>query len=456
MFSLHSWWASPRSNQTFLLFLCLLFVSQYLLFENGKIKTATNYRIKSGSLLANGLTVAQRLKGTNSNTGPLPQAEDDPGAAYVLGTIWAVAYPDIHKEVSIPEIYFFIISLPYLLFQILMNFSLSHLIGKGAGAFFVLLIACSRLGPFLAFSGDVYYFPMLSLAIALTWLTWILRNPRHWAAAGLFAGTAWFISGQFRSYGVIVLAPAISAFILAKFLFPHTPGRARASAIFAILTFLALQHLYARQQAHPVWRPIHAGLFEFGGWASQTKKEASPNFVNLEEIPPESAPINGWNDAIEDAMIKRAFPKYRESGISEYRPEYEQLFRADILRLAHKYPTAFFKIFLKRGWRLLSVNPWPKMKDDSLILPAEPWESLIRSAFIFSVLIALGGGIWRQPKFWFFGSLLAFGAPSLLVHSGYLTYNVPLTSALVLFWLYCLLFLRRKSYNLGSPCAFRS
>jgi hypothetical protein len=426
----------------FALFLALLFLAQYAAFERGWFQPATNYRVRTGSLMRNAVIAAGHWKGLVRD--PLVRTPDDLGSAYLLAGLLYVGNSKEEferKEWHVPpESFFFLMSLPYLFTLLLSFFALDALVSRGFAVVFTLLLAFSRLGGFLAFSGDVYQFSLLAMFIPLAWAAALRRAPGRWALWATLAALALFVCELFRTTGPTVLAPALAAAVLAPRLRLPT---ARPSAALLGLLVLALPRALPPSAKHPFWHALHVGLFEFGGCNSRQTGKAFPYFVRTRRIPPNCFVVSGWSDEIQDDMLRHLDPTYR--GQDDYKESYESFFRDEVLFLVKYEPVGLASLAGRRAWNLLVANPWPTMDDDSRIHFREPRDTILRVVLALLVGAALFFGAWHRAELGLFASLLAFAAPALLVHSGYLIYNAPATTALLLLGLWSARFVLYRS-----------
>lgn len=421
---------APSFPRTFTLLLTALFLAQYLLYARGALVPCVNYRIQTGQLMQNAHAMATAWAGGASDYS-LAQSQDDLGAYYLLAALYSarVAGPP-----TVPESYFFLMSLPYLLTLWLLFYALSRLVSRGFATGFTLLFALSSLGRAFAFAGDVYAFPTLALAASLAWAARLRESTRRWWAASLAIAAALFACALFRSMGPFPLATLTLALVFPRTVRVDSPRTVRLAAALGIAAYGILCAVGAPPRQHAVWRSVHAGLFENGGWLDPATKIATPAFAPPPNVPG-PLPFDGWSDEIEETMTHRLDPAYR--GMGDYRPAHEAYFRDEVLAWARRYPLAIARLGLRRAWNLLRVNPWPETEPSSKILPREPIDTGSRLLLLLVIAGALAAGVARKPEFWIFASLLAYGAPPLLVHSGYLMYNAPAVVALLLLGAYC-------------------
>ena len=122
----------------------------------------------------------------------------------------------------------------------------------------------------------------------------------------------------------------------------------------------------------------------------------------------------------------------------EYKAEYGIFFKREVLELLSKYPLGFTKLLCHRAWRLLVVNPWQQMIADSRLVFQEPLDSFVRFLILLPILLALYLGLSKKSYFLLLCCFLPVVLPSLLVHSGYIKYNLPYHFVILSIWLLAL------------------
>ena len=164
------------------------------------------------------------------------------------------------------------------------------------------------------------------------------------------------------------------------------------------------------------WHALHCGLAEFGGY-EDSRGEIYPYFVPRDALPPDARPVDCWSDQREVRFVQSVDPAIRE-----WTPEYERVMRDDFFRIVRQNPAGTAGLIGRRLWRLMALNPWARHTADSELLPC--WTDDLARA-IWGVL-CVGGLICGLPRRTLLVAcgLLPLALPPLLVHSGYIMYNL--------------------------------
>ncbi|MCB9854464.1 MAG: hypothetical protein H6818_02170 [Phycisphaerales bacterium] len=307
--------------------------------------------------------------------------------------------------------------------------ALLHLTTPFVAAAIAALILISPNWRFIAYSDDVYVFPMYALAAALAAIAAL--GARRRVAWPTLIGCAAVIgvSCIFRNVSVLCLA---GLFVVAAF--PSTfftnelrrriRIRAFATIILAIVSGAAPGFL-VKSTGHVFWHPMHCGLAEFGGH-EDAQARLIPWFVPAKDLPDDVTPINDWSDERSYRRARAAIP-----GVIPCSAEYDALMRDDYIDVWRRYPIGMLRTYAHRLANVLTLNPWQSHTTDSRII-ASPFD-----AVAFALLIGLAVIAWRSrlpARNWMLTMAFApmLVAP-LIAHSGYIMYNAPARLPLYIF-----------------------
>ncbi len=176
--------------------------------------------------------------------------------------------------------------------------------------------------------------------------------------------------------------------------------------------------------------------------------QAYPEWMREAIISPNCIYFSDWSDGIQALLLRKAYPDFTLYG--EYKAEYGEFFKREVLGLLSKYPLGFTKLLCHRVWRLLVVNPWQQMIADSRLKFQEPLDSFVRILILFPILLALYLGLNKKKFFLLLCCFLPVVLPSLLVHSGYIKYNLPFHFVILSIWLFSLFHLNELRLDRSS------
>lgn len=361
----------------------------------------------------------------------LPSAEprlppgDDIGPTVLMAATASIAYSRRDLETldampHIPRLYFVMLVVLNAACMAALYAAARALWGRGAA---FALIAIFTLGSnirFLAFSGDVYMFPWYAGVFVLLSFALLGSRSRGALAAACACSIGVILCTVFRNGSMYVgwgfLLAIVFPTALARNVGPEVVRTRAAVCLVMFLAGAAALRLVV-PQSHVVWHSIHTGLMEYGGHVDAAGR-IYPYFVPESDIPQNSTVATRWSDNYAKDLVSRTRPN-----VPVYSQEYEDIVRADAMRVISAYPSGVASLVARRLWRFFIVNPWQPTSPVSQLI--DRWyDTPLRILWIAVVCIGLMrglGGCVLVPL----AALLPLAVPPLLVHSGYLMYNFP-------------------------------
>lgn len=349
---------------------------------------------------------------------------DDTGSVFLLSLLIQRTFSAEELRTNVPEeaprSYYVVLLLCNAAAFTILYPAVRSLMNRGIAFALGTIYLWSPASRFVWFAGDVYFFPIYAAILMLAAAALIRHDGRLPAVLfGLclvgIAGCNFFRQGS----ALVVFGLLLILFWPGLFVDASATRRVRVRAGLAILAVALLTTIPARligRTNHILWHPLHCGLAEFGGHVDANGK-LYPYFVPPGDTPSTATAIDAWSDQIQFAMARQEKPDIQ---LESY--EYEALIREDFLRLARSYPLGMAHLVARRAWRVINLNPWVVHRPDSAI-EERAVDDLWRAGWLILVLAGAWAGYSRRVLL-----LGLAGAPLLLpvllVHSGYVMYNM--------------------------------
>lgn len=286
----------------------------------------------------------------------------------------------------------------------------------------------------IAYSSDVYTFPMIALAATLMGVALFNAKSRV-AWPGLIAcAVAVALASLFRNVSILCIC-----LMLAFAIFPQTFYRTdarqiirrRALAFFLLALVLAkIPGVFLNSSGHVFWHPLHCGLAEFGGH-EDAQARLYPWFVPAADLPTDAVAIDDWTD---DRSFRRA--RHVIPNIKTCSAEYDAIMREDYFDVWRRYPAGMLQTYAMRLANVVTPNPMHAYTTASRIVPT----SADRFLLIGSLALIIAAWRLRVPtRAWIFAIALSpMLIPPIIAHSGYIMYNAPARLPLYIFALWTL------------------
>lgn len=356
---------------------------------------------------------------------------DDPGIRYLIAVSMLIFYPkeDLTSGVlyKVPFIYEVFHKVMFILVFILLFYVLKNIFNKYVAwiVLFIFLIS-SNIGT-IAHYGDIYMFPFYAGVFALAIGSELIFKPRtRWHLIILYS-FAMVLCNFFRSsslfplFLVVLIGGFAAKLPINKSIFKIRFGAAMI-IVFATVLMSVVRGLVP-MSSHSLWHPLHAGLFEFGAHVDR-QGNVYLKKVSSSEMPQEVKFFPKWSDYTQFDIVK-----LRNPNIKEYGGEHEKILKEEFIKVFKTQPLSFMGLVLKRIFRIANINPW---------LPIDPFAEvqkhiinpIVSSIVLFLILSLFFTNISLKTWVIFWG-LMPLAIPPVLVHSGYVTYNIgsqlPLT-----------------------------
>ncbi len=281
----------------------------------------------------------------------------------------------------------------------------------------------------IAYSSDVYTFPMFALAATLMGVALLNAKPRV-AWPGLIAcALAVAASALFRNVSILCIGLALAVALVPGVLCRDAARakiRRRALAFFALALLLSkVPGLLLNSSGHVFWHPLHCGLAEFGGH-EDAQARLYPWFVPAADLPANAIPIDDWTDDRSFRRARQIIPDVKTCSA-----EYDAIMRDDYVDLWRKYPTGLLQTYGIRLANVFTLNPMHAHTTASRIVPSTT-DRVLLIGWIATMLAAV---LLRAPnRTWFLlVALSPMLIPPIIAHSGYIMYNAPARLPLYIF-----------------------
>ncbi len=383
-------------------------------------KRNENYRIKhmlpAGWRIARGVGVMRTVREARLG--------DDPGMALLLGLVLratpARGAPDAAQPEEPLRLYEVLLAVVDAGFLLLLYAALAVLLSRPHAFGLCMIYLLGGNVRFVAFSGDVYMFTVYAATLLLAAMALVGRPGRLAAALLVPCVVGITVCNLFRSGSALVAFGFLLLLIWPIGLVQASVvrrARLRAGAcLLGTILAVGLSHRVFGGTRHVVWHSLHCGLMEFGGFQDRNHR-LYPAFVPPGEVPPDARPIEQWSDHLEFQLARQIDP-----AVVPCTPQYEAIVRADLVRLCADHPAGVVRLLARRLWRWSCLNPWQKHDAGSLI--RDHWTDTVWR--LFWAVVWIGGlsvGLPRRAVFLCL-AIAPMALPPLLVHSGYLMYNV--------------------------------
>lgn len=418
--------AAIRRDRLLLILLAAVFIAHLFPPENRNENNRAKYVLASAWELARGVDIANVVAAPD-------RGGDDLGTRLLLAGILratgAAEDPAARAPERTPLLYYVLLWVVDAVLLVVLYLALRALLNRAVAFLLCLIYLVGANMRFIAFSGDVYVFPVYAAILLLAALALVRRRGARVSALLCVCVIGVGLCNAFRNGSVLVAFGFVLCLLWPTGLVKREEARsvrlkATACLLGAVLV-AALPRLTLGRSNHVFWHSFHCGLVEFGGH-EDGRFNVYPFFVPAADLPKDARPITRWNDQRQARLAGRIEP-----GVGHYTTEYESILREDALRIAATYPWGMVKLIARRLWRLTCLNPWQQHTVDSLILR----HSSDTAWRLFWLGVCVGGiwaGISRRTVFLCL-ALLPLLLPPLLVHSGYIMYNMPAQFPLYLF-----------------------
>ncbi|MES2527612.1 MAG: hypothetical protein V4598_11020 [Bdellovibrionota bacterium] len=294
------------------------------------------------------------------------------------------------------------------------------------GVFFIFPVT---LAVFTGF--DVYLFPVYAMSFCLVIVSDTERTKiPHFKIAALSALIGFCELMRSGSGHFLILS--LILFFFTSSIGKMVKGKVIAIAFLPYIVIKSVPFIFFQRSGHTFWHAVHAGLFEFGGCVGQ-KGEAYPFFIfPQEDLRGKSLALckNGWDDMTQNLVVRLA-------GVKEvYTPEYDQVLKVQTLDLISNHFLSFVSLIVERLIRIFSFFPYyPFGKPGTINMEFGP----LTLVWGITCLTLTGFALYKNKHSRVFqllaGFLLLSLAPPLLVHSGYVIYNIPVVFVITLIWI---------------------
>ncbi|MDH4469101.1 MAG: hypothetical protein QE271_13665 [Bacteriovoracaceae bacterium] len=290
----------------------------------------------------------------------------------------------------------------------------------------------------LAYSNDVYLFPVYGISAALIWFSPTIFSKKYIYALGIYCGILeWFRvgSGKYFLVGALIYILFYNNKILSR-------RREMLNYFFIIiLSWLVslLPKVILSNAGHSLWHAIHAGMFEEGG-VEISGHRFVPNFL-IDEFKNEEVRqrFGSWSDQNQFAVVLRTNPKAALGSV-----EYDHILKNDYLNLVKAYPRKFLEFYVARFLKVIDLNPWKQHEADSHY-QVNRWTSRISLAvFLFFIGAFLISPMSSHTKILFLAMMSLSLVGPILIHPTYVMYNISF------YWMAFLLIYIVLSYRFTS------
>ena len=349
---------------------------------------------------------------------------DDRGATLLTAACIALTVSDDKLSERIrtpPKIYNALLLMLHGTMLFILYLAVYSLLGIGSAFGITMVCVFSGSLRFVLFGYDVYLFPFYAAVFLLAAFVLLpIRKPCSLILLGgciLGIGVCeFFRSGScYVAFGFLIYA------LLYSWL--GNGGSQRFTRMLAVGCFMITillsmaPALFLGQRKHVVWHSLHAGLLEFGGFRDGCGR-TYPSTIAINKLPGTAEKLTCWLDSYEIDYARKI-----DSSVHLFTPGYENILKNEVKRIALAYPRETLMLLMKRLWRFTLLNPWQPHDGSSLTLPSRA-DPLIRIFLIAVVAAGIIIGLDRKVALMVFG-LLPSALPPLLVHSGYIMYNLP-------------------------------
>ncbi len=279
----------------------------------------------------------------------------------------------------------------------------------------------------LSYSNDVYLFPVYVMGICLLLLNLNMFKNYNILFLGILVGVlTWF-----RSSSWVVWISLWAITFVTNILSKNSNKDLKKILIFGFAAFFTMKipNLIFQNPQHIFWHSLHAGLYEQGGIITVDGNFIPEHLTTNEDRLKAKLAIFRWSDSIQ-VDIARTVNKT----VVPFSVEYEELIKKDFFRLIMLDPIKNILFYSKRALNVFDFYPLKEHDANGLVTeyPLSGWWTLFY--FLLFLLFILDNAFQKNHKIFFTIMITASSLPSILVHSGYLTYNAP-----VLFAQWCLI-----------------
>jgi len=390
-----------------------------IIFAPDKENINLNFRIHSPKMIGFHQTGFELYKSFSDPAYVWKKNGDDLGAVVVMAISYWIEQKNTFDVDNIPDTFYFLNIFLLCLFVIVFWNAIALFFNPLFSSIFCSLFVISPFFRFLAFSSDVYLYPLFGFSIILAIIAKSKINKSFFST--IFYIILFVIACFFRSttFHLSILLPVY--IILTKYFKTSSVNQMKKILISFVLIVSAYKTptIFFTNISHTSWHMLHAGLCEFGCSINKKTDKYYPSVLIDKKLrtSAEYDYYSHWSDIHQYRVVKSINNKAKL-----FESEYEEILKKDYMNIISHYKFSFVKLLLKRSWRIININPFMHLNMDSYI------NSSFTDYFfkILSILI-LVSGIFLNRKIEVFFLLAVFFVLSmapLFVHSGYLMYNV--------------------------------
>lgn len=427
----------------FVIFVVLVILS--VVFSPSENDKNVNYRLYGNfdmpGINESGYQLSKKLRGEEFSS---KKTGDDQGLKLIMAFAYLIDDVSNFNPQYIPA-YFHYLNLILLVIFLFASFRIAiSILPPWCGVISFSLLLVSPFFRYLAFSSDVYLYPLFAIFIVFAVLK-KSEDVRLNYFEILLYGLLFSICCYFRStsFHYILVVLFFILFLLVTY------RKAAALKLRGILIFLIVVLFsyyipikFSPNSTHSTWHALHAGLFEFGGLVNVENHMAWPNFIPQSELPNgKYTEANRWDDNIQRNMVLKNNPS-----VIYLSSEYEEILKQSFLSIVTNHTGRYFDLIRKRIWRLLNINPFATLSRDTQFIDSE-FDLFFKLLFIYSFLLSFFliriYPLLVKNISVFFVSLGISSLSALLIHSRYMMYNI---SFIVLAWIF-IVFVQVKFFH---------
>jgi hypothetical protein len=405
-------------------FQILLILSVFLFLDLQFFYEISNFRILN--VQSNASSFAALFFDGESLSNWKPSGGDDIGLPLLMGISYIVS-GEISKD--IPLLFIIINKLIFVFSMFLLFRTLKYFV-KSEGYRFVvtLIMACYPFTLLLAFNNDIYLFPFYVYVMCLYIFSHLhIERKISYVKLSIVITFIHFLV-LFRTSSWILIpfcAVLYSVFNLGKI--KHHWKRMVGFCLISLslLVFKNGAKSFSSGEEHVVWHSMHAGLMEFGGYIT-AEREIIPGFLEHNyNIQDNWFYANHWADSFQYQFVKSKI------GVGCCSEKYEDFLKKDLLKLITKYPNDFFLLACKRFVNAFDLYLYNDFSGTSYYKTTVISRILSILIFLFCMGFILKRKRDKTNILLFIGAPLI--APTILVHSTHIIYNIPFRLVLFLF-----------------------